>query len=762
MARPSPAAPALYLLLVANACHSSPPAADHADSAARANAQDAPSIAGKAQLSLDDLYDPKKRVNFNGRPETNQTWVDATHWVQSRLNPDTKKTEWSVVDASTGQSAPFLDMSHVRTAIAAIPGVSADQAERLSQPDLERMSKDRRAIYAVVAGDVWVARLDADKAVRITSTPDVEEQEIVFSPDGTRIAFLAKHDLHLGDAQNGGSTAITHDGSEKVLNGKLDWLYQEEVFGRGNFRAFWWSPDSQTIAFLRLDLSSVPEFTIADDTMFTQGVEREAYPRPGEPNPTVKLELAPVAGGEPRSVDLSAYAAREPLVVDVSWSPDSRLVYEVQDREQTMLDLRIADADGSKDTLLVHETTQAWVERTESPTWLKDGSYLWFSERNGYKHLYHYKGSELVAPVTSGEWEARTLHGVDEAHGLVYFSGTERSAIGSDVYVICLDGTKLRRLSEVAGTHSANFSPDFGHYIDVWSDLWTPARVALHKSDGTLVRTIDENKVEALSKFTYSKPELSTVKARDGFAMEAMLVKPADFDPAKRYPVMMFIYAGPHNQTVKNAWPGTAGMFQQLLAQRGVAVWSCDNRTASGKGAISTWPCYQRMGESELADIEDSIAYLKSLPWVDADRIGITGWSYGGFMTSYALTHSSAFALGIAGGSVTDWRLYDSIYTERYMRLPKQNEDGYNRTSVVKNADKLHGKLVLVHGAIDDNVHPQNTIQLVYALQKANANFDFMLYPRSRHGVTDPLLVKHWRTLMLRSIDECLLGHAGK
>jgi dipeptidyl-peptidase-4 len=281
---------------------------------------------------------------------------------------------------------------------------------------------------------------------------------------------------------------------------------------------------------------------------------------------------------------------------------------------------------------------------------------------------------------------------------------------------------------------------------------------SISPGDGTLARVLDANKVETIAEYATSRPELMTVKTRDGFEMEAMLVKPVNFDPSKRYPVMMFVYSGPHAQTVHNAWGGTAGMFHQLLAQRGVVVWSCDNRSSSGKGAVSAWECYQRLGESELADIEDSLAWLKSQPWIDGDRIGITGWSYGGFMSCYALTHSKSFALGVAGGSVTDWRLYDSIYTERLMKVPKNNKSGYERTSVIPAAGELHGKLVLAHGQLDDNVHPQNTMLLAYALQKQNADFDLMLYPKSKHGLSDAALKKHWQTTILRAVERYLLA----
>jgi dipeptidyl-peptidase-4 len=282
----------------------------------------------------------------------------------------------------------------------------------------------------------------------------------------------------------------------------------------------------------------------------------------------------------------------------------------------------------------------------------------------------------------------------------------------------------------------------------------------LHRSDGAMVRVIDENRVAALGDYNLSRPEFLQVGTRDGFVMEAMMIKPPDFDPSRRYPVYQFTYGGPHAPQVRNGWGGSQYMYHQLLAQKGIIVWICDNRTASGKGSESAWPLYRNLGELELRDIEDGVSWLKQQPYVDASRIGIHGWSYGGYMTSYALTHSTSFAMGIAGGPVTDWRDYDTVYTERYMGRPEENPEGYRKSSPRFFAANLHGALMLVHGTIDDNVHLANTIQFAYELQKAQKPFQLMLYPKSRHGVTDPALVKHLRSTMLDFVLEHLKPEA--
>jgi len=544
--------------------------------------------------------------------------------------------------------------------------------------------------------------------------------------------------------------ALTSDGSAKILNGRLDWVYQEEVYGRGNFGAYWWSPDSTTIVFLRIDESPVPEFTVVDHIPYDQKLEVTPYPKAGDPNPIVKLGIVGTMGGDIRWVDSAKYQPKDFLISRVTWTPDSkRVVYQAQNREQTYLDLNFADARDGKTTTAFRETSKAWVEAIDNPTWLKDGTFLWLSERTGWRHIYHFAADgKLLCPVTDGKWEARSLEGVDEDKGIVFFTATEHSPIAAQGYSIKLDGTGLTRLTSTEGSHRVDVSPANNYFLDYWSDVNTPQQIRLFDASGKLVRVVNENKGDALKEYKLGKTELLQVKTRDGFVMEAMMIKPPDFDPNKKYPVMSFTYSGPHAPQVRNTWGATTYMWHQLLAQKGYIVWICDNRTASGKGVESTWAVYKNFGELELRDLEDGLTWLKSQPYVDGTRIGLWGWSYGGFMTSYALTHSQSFKLGIAGGTVADWRDYDSIYTERYMQTPQNNPDGYKKSSPVNAAKNLHGKLLLIHGAIDDNVHMANTMQFVYELQKAGKQFQLMMYPKSRHGVTDPLLVTHMRQMM--------------
>jgi dipeptidyl-peptidase-4 len=701
-------------------------------------------------LTIDDIFDPVKRVNFNGSTPTIRWLKDGNHYLfTNEAGRDLPRLQ--KVNAATGEAVPFFDAAKMQAAFAALPGVSTQDARQLANRSNYNLNPAETAVLINWSNDLFYYEFGTDRAIRLTSNPEEEVGE-AFSPDGKMVSFVRESNLYVEDlSMQRRERALTRDGSAKTLNGRLDWVYQEELYGRGNFGAYWWSPDSTTIAFLQFDETPVPEFTVVDHIPYHQNVELTPYPKAGDPNPLVKLAVVNAAGGDIRWIDTFKYQPADLLISRVAWTPDSKkVVYQAQNREQTFLDVNFADARDGKSANIIHETSKAWVAINENPIWLKDGSFIWASERSGWEHLFHYSAEgKLLRQITDGKWEVRSIEGVDEANGFIYFTATEHSHIAAHGYRIKLDGSGLTRLTQSEGSHRVDLSPANNYFVDVWSDLNTPSQVRLHDASGKLVRVIAENKVDALKQYKLGSADLLQVKTRDGFLMEAMMIKPPDFDARKKYPVMSFTYSGPHAPQVRDGWGSTTYMFHQLLAQKGYIIWVCDNRTASGKGLESTWPVYKNFGELELRDLEDGLTWLKGQPYIDGTRIGIWGWSYGGFMTSYALTHSKSFKIGIAGGTVADWRNYDSIYTERYMQTPQNNPEGYKKSSPVHAAKDLHGKLLLIHGAIDDNVHMQNTMQFIFELQKAGKQFELMLYPKSRHGVTDPLLLKHMRQMML-------------
>jgi len=714
-----------------------------------------PTSAQLRQLTLADLFDPQQKINFSGSPASGLKWLeDGEHYLKGSGRASGSLVR---VNAATGQEESLFDGADLRVSLAALPGFTESSLEKTSKESRFELSPDEKGVLIRHAGDLFYHRFGADGALRLTRTPQGEKLA-GFSPDSGMVSFVRDSDLYVVDIKEGRERRLTTDGSGELLNGELDWVYQEEIYGRGNFRGYWWSPDSSRIAYLQLDESQVPEFTVVDHLPLHLGLEVMRYPKAGDPNPGVRLGLISAAAGKTHWVKTFKYQGSEFLITGVGWTPDSKAVlFQVQNRQQTWLDLNRFDLDERKTVTLLREKTPAWTSVLGEPEWLDDGSFLWLSERSGWKHIYHYTAEgKLIRPVTDGKWEVSSLFGADQDAKWVYFSGYRDKPIDQHVYRVRLDGGRLTRLSSRPGTHRANFNSQFSHFIDSWSDIKTPVRVALHESEGDLIRMVDENRVEALDELQLPSPEFMQIKTSDGFSMEAMMIRPADFDSKKKYPVLHYVYGGPQIPRVKNRWGGRRYLWHQFLAQKGYIIWMCDNRSASGKGAQSAWPVFRNLGELELRDVEESLDWLRKKTYVDSERIGIWGWSYGGYLTSYALTHSSSFKIGIAGAPVTDWKLYNTIYTERYMGLPRENPEGYKKSSVLESADALSGKLLLIHGTIDDNVHLQNTIQLVERLQKKGKSFEMMLYPKSRHGVTGGTQRNHLYQLMTRFILENL------
>ena len=707
------------------------------------------------QLTLDLLFDPAQKTNFNGSPARRLKWLqDGEHYLKTHGRGSGSLDR---VKAASGDTKTLFDNADLRASLATLPGFTASELEQTTKDSRFELAPDEDGLLIRHAGDLFYHRLGGDGAVRLTHS--LQKEELArFSPNGALLSFVRDSDLYVVDIEGARERRLTTDGGDELLNGKLDWVYQEEIYGRGNFKGYWWSPDGSRLAYLQLDETQVPEFTVVDHLLLHLGREVMRYPKAGDPNPRVRLGVISAAAGKTEWVTTFKYEGSDFLITRVGWTPDSRaVVFQVQNRQQTWLDLNRYDLAEDKTRTLFREKTPAWTSVLGEPKWLEDGSFLWLSERTGWKHIYHYTAEgKLVGALTKGEWEVASLFGADKDRKWVYFSAYRDRPIDQHVYRIRLNGGGLRRLSERPGTHRAHFNPQFSRFIDSWSNISTPVKVGLYDSEGSLIRMIDENRVRALEKLRLSPPEFLQVETKDGFQMEAMMIRPPDFDAKKKYPVLCYVYGGPQIPRVKNRWGRTRYLWHQYLAQKGYIIWMCDNRSASGKGAHSAWPAYRNLGELELRDVEEGIEWLRSQSYVDSDRIGLWGWSYGGYLTLYALTHSTSFKMGIAGAPVTDWRLYDTIYTERYMGLPQENPDGYGKSSVLESAGNLSGKLLLIHGTIDDNVHLQNTIQLIERLQKRGKSFEMMLYPKSRHGITNPTRQHHLYRLMTRFILDNL------
>ena len=729
----------------------------------------APATAQKEPLELDHIYGPDA-LDFSPDLPRIRWLPGGQDYMQAEENEDGPGRLWLFVDAATGDAEPFYDPEPLARALEEQLRLDSEDAASKARPSSLRLSPATDRLLLQFVSDLFVWDFDAETLTRLTHGPEAEELAR-FSPDGRSLAFVRDADLYVVDFVAGDEIRLTTGGGENTLNGKLDWVYQEEIYGRGNYQAHWWSPDSRRIAFLQTDERDVPRFTVVDHVPYRPPLEVYPYPKAGDANPRVRLGVASAAGGGITWIDPGIYGHTEILFVNVAFSPDGDVWYQVQDRGQTFLDLHRADLDTGKSERVLREESHAWVNVLGPPHFLRkeglkgnglegnglgDGGFLWLSERTGFQHLYRYdQDGKLVGALTEGRWEVRSLNAVDEEAGAAYVSGTYRSAIGADVLRVALDGSGVTLLTEEPGSHRGSFPEDgpVAHWIATSSDLHTPTTMTLRRAnDGVVARDLGGGDVPDMERFDISPPELLKITTSDGVDLEAMLIRPHGFDPERAYPAWVHVYGGPHAQQVRDGWQGSRGMWFQYLAQEGVVVLVVDNRIASGKGIESTWPVYRNFGAQELVDLVEAVDWLGAKPWVDKERIGLDGWSFGGYMTLYALTRSDRFRAGIAGGSVVDWRAYDSIYTERYMSTPDDNPDGYRNSSVRDRAADLHGDLLLIHGTMDDNVHMQNTLQIAWDLQKAGKPFEMMLYPKSRHGVTDPDLSLHLRETMTRFI----------
>jgi dipeptidyl-peptidase-4 len=709
------------------------------------------------RIDLDMLLGKKPLPNLSGSPMDDVTWLDDGEHFLQRKDGQLRKVH-AVSGRSSPQPAP--DTKKIEAALAALPTIDRQTARRIAARGTGGSSQ-RGALRRFTAGvpepsdgkkgrvfqhgdDLYYYFLDGSKAVRLTHSTGAKEL-ISLSPNEKYVAFVRANNLSVVDIATQTEHALTTDGSERVFNGKMDWVYWEEI-GNRRSNAYWWSPDSKHLAFVRYDDTPVYKFAVLDTTPVRQQVELTPYPKAGDPIPTVKLGVVPAAGGPVAFVDLSGYSEGAMILTRAGWLPDGEKVYfYIQDRAQTWLDFCTAPRDGGSLTRLFRDKTRAWVDDPGPPHFLKDGSFLLTSQRSGWRHLYHFGADgRLKRTVTSGPWEVRDLHLVDEPSGWVYLSATKDNPIGLDLYRVKLDGGEPQRLTKGPGEHRVSISPKATFFVDYTSSYHSPTTARLYRTDGTPARTLDTNPVYALEEYDLGKQELLQIKTPDGFVLEAALLKPPDFDPSRRYPVWFTTYGGPHAPVVRDAWQGGRPR-DQGWANLGFLVFQVDPRSASGKGIASTWSAYRQLGVQELADIETAIRWLTTHSFVDAGRIGMTGHSYGGFMTAYALTHSKLFAAGVAGAPVTDWHNYDAFYTERYMNTPQENPEGYKRTSVVAAASQLHGRLLLIHGIRDDNVHLQNTLQLVNALQRADKDFEVMVYPNDRHGIRG----RHYQRLVL-------------
>ena len=602
-------------------------------------------------------------------------------------------------------------------------------------------SQDGRALLFPLAGDIYHYNLKQQRAKRLTTT-EAFETDIKFSPLGNYVSFIRDQDLYVLDIASGREQRLTKDGGGVIKNGMAEFVAQEEMARR---TGYWWAPDESRIAFTRVDESPVD--LVIRNEIYAEEVKliEQRYPATGTNNVKIELGVATLGTGKTRwlALDQGERDDGDFYLPRVKWLPDSRtLSYQWQSRNQQALKLVFANTDNGKSRILLTERSKTWLNLHKDLYFLKDSSqFIWASERDGFKHLYLYENSgKLLRQLTQGEWVVNSLAGVDEARGEVFFSGRKDSPIEQHLYRVSLAGAEPVRVTQRPGFHRVVMREDGGHYIDNYSTVNTPPQVSLHKISGERVTWLEENAVTgehplAPYQDQWSKPEFGTLKATDGQALHYRLFKPVDFDPHKRYPVIVKAYGGPSAQLVTDSWSGSNFVLQHWVS-RGYLVFQLDNRGSENRGVAFESPIYKRLGEVEVADQVSGVKFLRGLGYVDPERVGIFGHSYGGYMALMAMfTASDYFQAGVSGAPVTDWGLYDTHYTERYLSHPASNKEGYELSSVFPHVDGLKGPVLIYHGMADDNVLFANSTKLYQLLQHKALPFEMMNYPGSKHSM---------------------------
>jgi dipeptidyl-peptidase-4 len=605
-------------------------------------------------------------------------------------------------------------------------------------------------------GNFYLADVKTKRLRQLTNTTQ-QQVNVNFSPDGKFIAFVRNNNLVLMNLETGEEKSLTHDGQPHVLNGHFDWVYEEEF---SIIEGWQWSPDSRHIGYWQIDERRVPEFDIALYDSLHLNWNRMRYPKAGDPNSMVKIGVVNVKTGQNIWMDIGSdddiYIAR------INWLPASdKLSIQRLNRLQNKLELLIGDITTGKTDVVFTDTDEKYLEVHDNLMFLKTApQFLWTSERDGFNHIYLYTlNGQLVKQLTKGEWDVSEILGVDEKNRLVYFMASEVSPLENHLYSIDLNGKNFQRVTQTPGWHSIKFAPDFSTYLDTYSQINVPPKIGLFNNRGELKNIIVDNRQEILNEYQMSRFEFLMFEPSDGIRLNGYMLKPADFDATKKYPVLMYVYGGPGSQTVQNRWGGNRGLWFQMLAQKGYIVASVDNRGTGARGAAFKKVTYKNMGTWETHDQIEAARYLGTLTYIDKDRIGIFGWSYGGFMASLCLFKGhDVFKTAIAVAPVTHWKFYDSIYTERYMQTPQLNPSGYEQTAPLAFAKLLTGNFLLIHGTADDNVHFQNSVALVNELIAHNKQFQTMFYPGRYHGIKEVAknTQEHIYTLMADFILEKL------
>ncbi len=685
-------------------------------------------LAQKKPVTLDSLTGGRGGGAFAGPP----TWA-----------PDGKSFLFRqghslmVYDPATKTSRTLIDTTPIDAAAVNPPAEEGptDWTNRRARVAGLQWAPDGKLLLYAAGGDLFVIHTDTLKWEQLTKTP-VPELDAKLSPDGRTVAFRRGWDLYTIDVATAKETRLTRDGADTLRNGVPDWVYPEELeLGTG----FWWSPDSASLCYLQFDSSREPVFPHSDMLGTRAFAEPERYPQAGENNPDVRLGIVPASGGPTRWLEVGETRDTY-LIARAGWMPGSRSVYILRmNRVQNKIEMLSIDVESREAASVFKESDPYWINLVGDIQFLSDGKrFLWTSERDGgYRHIFlSSNDGKTVRQLTRGPWEVVSIGAVDESAGRLWYTSSEPTPTERHLYSINLDGTGKRQLTAANFTHNVSMSPAGAFYLDTYSNLSNPPRTTLHSGDGKELGVYREQDRTQADTYDIRPTEIVKFKGPDGSDFYGRLIKPANFEAGKKYPVIVDVYGGPGvGSPVRNAWPGMG--MDQVWAHKGYAVWQCENRGIMGRGHNFETAIYHNLGKTELADQVFGVKYLIGLGFAAPARIGITGTSYGGFMTLNAMLNApDVFRAGASGAPVTSWINYDTIYTERYMGLPKDNPDGYKSTALPPHASNLKGRLLIFHNFEDDNVLFQNTVQMTAALQQAGKQFEFMLYPQKTHGVT--------------------------
>ena len=597
-------------------------------------------------------------------------------------------------------------------------------------------SEDGKALLFPLAGDAYYFQLGDKKATQLLKTPEFET-DIRFSPKGRYISYVREQNLYVMDIKSRKETAITTDGQGPIKNAMAEFVAQEEM---GRMTGYWWSPDESQIAYTRIDESPVQQITRSEIYADSIKLIKQRYPSTGTANVTIQLAVRTLDQKKTQWVDLGE--EKDMYLPRVKWLNDShQLSFQWQSRDQKTLKLKKIDLSNQQQNTLLTETSPTWLNLHHDLYFLKDNQhFVWASERDGFKHLYLYTlDGKLVRQLTKGQWVVDDIKAIDEKNQRIFFTGRADTPIEKHLYSVSLKGDDISRISHRSGFHKISFSDDASVYVDKFSTINTPPQVSLHQANGQQLAWLEENRLtkdHPLSVYqdTWIKPEFGTFKSRDGVTLHYRMYSPKD--TSTQHPAIVYLYGGPHAQLVTNSWGGKRGLLMQYWVNKGYVVFTLDNRGSNYRGKAFEDPIYQAMGEIEVQDQVDGVKFLHDLPYVDNQRIGVHGHSYGGYITLMAMFKAGDyFQAGVSGAPVTDWLLYDTHYTERYMGHPDKTGKQYTQSSVFPYAKDLKGKLMIYHGMADDNVLFTHSTKLYKALQDQAKTFEVMDYPGKKHSI---------------------------